>query len=56
MSTPANLAELKYATSHEWAAQEGDIVTVGITQYAVDQLTDVTHLQLPKVEIGRAHV
>ncbi len=44
-----NLDELKYATSHEWAAQEGDIVTVGVTQYAVDQLTDVTHLQLPKV-------
>ena len=49
MNPPANLDELKYATSHEWAAQDGDIVTVGITQYAVDQLTDVTHLQLPKV-------
>jgi glycine cleavage system H protein len=43
------LDELKYQKSHEWSAQEGDIVTVGITQYAVDQLTDVTHLQLPKV-------
>ena len=49
MSATVNLDELKYATSHEWAAQGGDIVTVGITQYAVDQLTDVTHLQLPKV-------
>jgi glycine cleavage system H protein len=43
-----NLEELKYQKSHEWAAQAGDIVTVGITQFAVDQLTDVTHLQLPK--------
>lgn len=44
-----DLKSLRYAESHEWAKQDGDIVTVGITQYAVDQLTDVTHLQLPKV-------
>jgi len=43
-----DLAALRYATSHEWAKRDGDVVTVGITQYAVDQLTDVTHLQLPK--------
>src|ERR1700712_5346094 len=40
---------LKYAASHEWAAVEGDTVTVGITQFAADQLTDVTYLELPKV-------
>lgn len=40
---------LKYLPSHEWAAFAGNIVTVGITDYAVEQLTDVTHLQLPKV-------
>jgi glycine cleavage system H protein len=44
-----DLAALRYARSHEWAKLDGDTVTVGITQYAVDQLTDVTHLQLPKV-------
>lgn len=44
-----NLAELRYLPSHEWAKIDGDICTVGITQYAVDQLTDVTHLELPKV-------
>ena len=44
-----DLESLRYAESHEWAKRDGDIVTVGITQYAVDQLTDVTHLQLPKV-------
>lgn len=42
-------SKLKYLPSHEWAAVAGDVCTVGITQYAVDQLTDVTHLQLPKV-------
>lgn len=43
-----DLNALRYAESHEWAKQDGDIITVGISQYAVDQLTDVTHLQLPK--------
>src|SRR3954451_10098083 len=42
-------AKLKYLPSHEWADIQGGTCTVGITQYAVDQLTDVTHLQLPKV-------
>jgi glycine cleavage system H protein len=42
-------SNLKYLPSHEWASIAGDVCTVGITQYAVDQLTDVTHLQLPKV-------
>src|SRR3954467_14554785 len=41
-------SKLKYLPSHEWADLRGDVCTVGITQYAVDQLTDVTHLQLPK--------
>src|SRR5213082_2398214 len=44
-----DLNALRYAETHEWAKLDGDLVTVGITQYAVDQLTDVTHLQLPKV-------
>ena len=47
-----------YAETHEWALDQNDLVVVGVTQYAVDQLTDVTHLQLPKVgtkvEAGRA--
>ena len=42
-------SKLKYLPSHEWADIQGDMCTVGITQYAVDQLTDVTHLQLPAV-------
>ena len=42
-------AQLKYLPTHEWADIRDGVCTVGITQYAVDQLTDVTHLQLPKV-------
>lgn len=44
-----DLNALRYAKSHEWSQLDGDVVTVGITQYAVEQLTDVTYLQLPKV-------
>jgi glycine cleavage system H protein len=43
---------LRYATTHEWAARDGDTVTVGISKFAVEQLTDVTHVELPAV--GRA--
>ena len=44
-----DLTALRYAKSHEWAQRDGDVVTVGITAYAAEQLGDVTHLQLPKV-------
>ena len=44
-----DLSTLRYAPSHEWSAIVGDIVTVGITQFAVEQLTDVTYLELLKV-------
>ncbi len=41
--------ELRYSESHEWAHLEGDIVTVGITDFAVEQLTDLVHVELPAV-------
>jgi glycine cleavage system H protein len=37
--------DLRYSTTHEWAKFEGDICTVGITQFAVEQLTDVVALE-----------
>src|SRR5262249_30265463 len=40
---------LRYATTHEWASLEGDVCTVGITKFAVDQLTDVIYIELPDV-------
>ena len=44
-----DLARLRYAKSHEWADLQGEICTVGITKFAVEQLTDVTNLDLKKV-------
>lgn len=40
---------LKYTNEHEWVRAEGDTVTVGITTYAVEQLGDITYVELPKV-------
>lgn len=42
-------AELRYATSHEWCRLEGDLATVGITDYAQDQLGDIVYVELPAV-------
>ena len=39
----------KYSQTHEWFKAEGNIVTVGITQFAADELTDITFVDLPKV-------
>lgn len=39
---------LRYATTHEWAALEGDTCNVGITAFAVEQLTDVVFVELNK--------
>ncbi len=41
--------DLKYADTHEYARLDGDIVTVGITEFAVDQLGDIVFLELPDV-------
>ena len=42
-----NPQELLYAPTHEWAKIEGDTVTVGITQFAQEQLGDLTFVKLP---------
>ena len=46
MENPVNL---KYTKEHEWIRIDGDIATVGITDYAQDQLTDVVFVELPEV-------
>ncbi len=38
---------LRYAKTHEWAFLEGDTCTIGITQFAVEQLTDIIYIDLP---------
>jgi glycine cleavage system H protein len=42
-----DLNALKYTAEHEWVALEGDIATVGITDYAADKLGDVVFVELP---------
>ena len=42
-------AELKYTKDHEWAKLEGDIVTVGITDFAQNSLGDIVYVELPNI-------
>jgi glycine cleavage system H protein len=44
-------SDLKYAKSHEWVRVSGDTATVGITEHAQQELTDVVFVELP--EVGR---
>jgi glycine cleavage system H protein len=43
---------LRYTRDHEWVRVDGDEATVGITQYAADQLGDIVFVELP--EAGRS--
>ena len=43
--------ELKYVQTHEWVRIEGNIVSVGITDYAQHQLGDIVYVELPEVSI-----
>ena len=45
------MAEVKYSEEHEWIRVEGDTGTIGITQYAQEQLGDVVFVEVP--EVGR---
>ncbi len=40
--------DLKYTKEHEWARIDGNVVTIGITKFAVEQLGDITQVDLPK--------
>ena len=40
-------ADLRYSKEHEWVRAERDIGTVGVTDYAQDQLGDIVYLDLP---------
>lgn len=46
MPIPTNC---KYSESHEWHRTEGDTVVLGITQFAVNELTDITYVQMKAV-------
>ena len=47
-----DLNSLKYTAEHEWIALDGDVATVGITDYAADKLGDVVYVELPGVDSG----
>ncbi len=40
---------MKYTEDHEWLSLDGDIVTVGITNHAQEQLGDIVFIELPEV-------
>jgi len=42
-------AQLRYSDTHEWVHLDGSTATVGISRFAVDQLTDLIMIELPKV-------
>jgi len=44
LSSPA---DLKYTKEHEWVRMQGDVGTVGITDYAQDQLGDIVFVEMP---------
>jgi glycine cleavage system H protein len=41
--------DLRYTETHEWIRSDGDIATVGVTDHAQEELTDVVFVELPKV-------
>jgi glycine cleavage system H protein len=49
MANPNIPADLKYAKSDEWVRLEGETATVGISDYAQDQLNDIVFVELPEV-------
>lgn len=42
-------SDRRYMATHEWFKAEGDVVTVGISQFAAEELTDITFVDLPAV-------
>lgn len=45
------MSETRYTEYHEWAELDGDVLTIGITEYAQSQLGDIVYVELP--EVGR---
>ena len=43
--------DLKYTEEHEWVRFEGDVVSIGITDFAQNALTEVVWVELPETEI-----
>jgi glycine cleavage system H protein len=43
------MSEIRYTADHEWVSLDGDVATVGITDYAEEQLGDLVYVELPSV-------
>ena len=41
--------DLRYSSDHEWIRRDGDVITIGITDYAQDSLGDVVFVEQPEV-------
>jgi len=52
MATGDVPTNLKFAQSHEWVRVDGDIATIGISEYAQEELGDVVFLDLPWNDVG----
>ena len=44
-----DLNSLSYTAEHEWIARDGDVATIGVTDFAADKLGDVVYVDLPAV-------
>ncbi len=40
--------DLRYSKEHEWVREDGDVATIGITEFAQDQLGDIVFVELPE--------
>lgn len=41
---------LKYSETHEWVKVEGDIATIGVTDFAQSEMGDITYVDMPEVD------
>lgn len=46
---PAKSSDKRYTKEHEWVSLDGDIVTIGVTDHAQEQLGDVVFVELPEL-------
>ncbi|MBN2446624.1 MAG: glycine cleavage system protein GcvH [Phycisphaerae bacterium] len=51
-------SDCRFTQTHEWLKVDGNTVTIGITQFAADELTDITFVEMPEVgtmiELGQS--
>jgi glycine cleavage system H protein len=52
MSSPSGL---RYTNTHEWVRLDGDVATVGLTDFAQNELGDITYLELPEPGTAVTH-